>query len=124
MMAERSPDDRLAELAAENAALRERIGQLVDESIQIRARLAFGLTPSQAAMVDEMFNHRRVLRHHELIEATREYGLFREPDERLVKVHICHIKKRLGRDAIVNVWGVGYTLSDEMRERYKGAVEI
>lgn len=110
------------------ADLRERIAYLESElGVQAsdtefaRVKAAFGLQPMSTRIVLALWKVRGdVIGRWRLEELIRGDG--EDCSEGLLKVHISRVRKRLGKDAVDNVWGRGYRLSDEALGRVDAAV--
>jgi DNA-binding response OmpR family regulator len=79
-----------------------------DEIILVRA---FGLTAMQARLLLALFNG-GVFNRYTLLDAVGSSKCKR----RVVDVHICHLRRKFGRDSIKTIHSYGYELADDLRE--------
>lgn len=109
------------------AELRERIAYLeselriqADDTEFARVKSAFRLEPMSTRIVLALWKARGDVvsrwRLEELIRGDNDCS------EGLLKVHVSRVRKRMGADAVENVWGRGYRLSDEAIGRVAGAI--
>lgn len=120
---------RIAELEEELAAYKA--ADRADDYLAYVADVmkALGVTANQAAILLAMHrSHPSPMSRDALADVTSlpHPGVMLEGDERCIKaidVLVCHTRKRLGREAIENVRGLGYRLSAVGRELVRGALE-
>lgn len=79
-----------------------------DELILVRA---FGLTTTQARILLALFNG-EVWNRYMLLDAVGSSKCKR----RVVDVHICHLRRKFGRDSIKTIHSYGYELAADLRE--------
>ncbi|MBI1246137.1 MAG: hypothetical protein GC202_14140, partial [Alphaproteobacteria bacterium] len=105
-----------AEMAAAEADEVRRWNKKAREDAQVMGlQVAFGLTATEAKLLDALCR---------MGAATMErlhadvYGLDPNggPELKIIDVHICKLRKKLGDIEIETVWGSGYRLSAEARE--------
>lgn len=76
-----------------------------------------GLTPQEGAMMGALYRHYpNPIGKYELLELIPGYDHVQERQAHLVSVKVSHLRKKLGADAIENVWGLGYRLSERQYE--------
>jgi hypothetical protein len=75
-----------------------------------------GLTPQQSAMLGVLYAaYPRTVSVFSLLESMpSRSGAEDDRMPKLAQVQICHMRKRLGHDAIESLHGVGYRLGDRM----------
>jgi hypothetical protein len=81
-----------------------------------RIRQAFGFSQNEAAALMSLVNADGMpISVHAIAEARPVKKKTREPicADILIKVTISHLRRRLGADAIVNDWGIGYAASPQ-----------
>lgn len=109
------------------AELRERIAYLeselniqADDTEFARVKSAFRLEPMGTRIVLALWKARGDVvsrwRLEELIRGDNDCS------EGLLKVHVSRVRKRMGAEAVLTVWGRGYQLSDEAMGRVDAAV--
>lgn len=75
-----------------------------------------GLTPQERALLGALYRcYPRPLDKHALLDLLPGQDHVEERDAKLVATKVCHLRKKLGADAIENIPGIGYRLS---RQRY------
>ena len=76
-----------------------------------------GLTPQEQALLGVLFQHYpNPVDKYELLELIPGYDHVAERQAQLVSVKVHHLRKKLGADAIENVWGRGYRLGARQHE--------
>lgn len=86
---------------------------------QQKIRRALGLTGREAMLVDALYQ----ARSHRSKEALFNVVCANDDvDINIVPVFISKIRKRIGKDAITNLWGVGFQLSDRGRQLVEDAL--
>ena len=76
-----------------------------------------GLTPQEQALLGALYSHYpNPVGKHELLELIPGYDHVQERQSQLVNVKVHHLRKKLGADAIENVWGRGYRLGERQYE--------
>ncbi len=118
---QQDPQARIAELEDEVAWLRSELGlQLLDERAA-RLAAAFRLTVQQARALEALAAMKpgRFLTGRLLLERITDGVDDRRAQDRdkHPQVLVWKLRKRLGRDALINLHGFGYRLSDAARER-------
>lgn len=109
------------------AELRERIAYLeselniqADDTEFARVKSAFRLEPMGTRIVLALWKARGDVvsrwRLEELIRGDNDCS------EGLLKVHVSRVRKRMGAEAVLTVWGRGYQLSDKAMGRVEAAV--
>jgi DNA-binding response OmpR family regulator len=86
---------------------------------------ARGMTPQQSAILGVLYAaYPRTVSVFGLLESMPSRSLA-EDDRmpKLVQVQICHMRKRLGHDAIESVHGVGYRMGDAQHARMRAERE-
>ncbi len=115
----------LEQLRDENDRLREQI-KLLHKAIMgdepgwslVGKRLA--CTPQQCLVLRVLYR-REVATFEQILMAmysARPSADF--PDPKIVHVHICNIRRKLGPTSIDSVWGRGYVLAPEFRRKIMG----
>ena len=105
--------ERIAELEAEVAWLREELGRGPDEAETLSLRL--GLTPQQARVLEVLYGSRgRCLSSEFITDALpRIWDTPRKPIlSKLIYVYICQIRKRIGPHFIETIQSRGWRLTD------------
>lgn len=107
-------EDRIAKLESENAWLRAQLRERFDANAIIGPALK--LTPMQGCIILLLYEARgRVLSRY-FLDAQLPLAKNKERvDTQAIDVQISHMRKRLGRSVIENVWGHGFRLSEEGR---------
>lgn len=120
-------DARLEAMAAETQRLRDRIAVLEGMlGLDLRAPLEFRLTNLEARLFGVVLQ--RGMASRETLMAALYYDRPTDRDEpeiKIVDVVVCKIRKKLkpfGID-LLTIWGQGYRLSPEDRERCKSMME-
>ncbi|WP_283800076.1 helix-turn-helix domain-containing protein [Nitratireductor sp. GZWM139] len=108
-------DDLLARQASEINTLRERIRQLEEalSPASIEIPMEWGLTATEARIFSHMAT-RDVARKDAIMLAVYGGRSGEMPDEKIVDVLICKMRKKLAAFGvqIQTVWGIGYALRD------------
>ena len=108
------------------AHLQEQLGERRKAGGLLKLNRAFGLTPSEAAIVLALAaNSSTVLAPHAIVDLTQEFAIATrgdgDPDgltsRSFVSAHICNIRRKLGHQAVMTLRGRGYALSQEARAR-------
>lgn len=106
--------ERIAELEGENLWLRERLRERFDANAIIGPKL--GLTPGQGCILILLYEAKgRIVSRWFLDDNMPLLKNKERQGDRAVEVQIHHLRKKLGRGAIENVWGRGFRLSEEGR---------
>ena len=70
-----------------------------------------GLTPQERALVGALYScYPRALDKHALLDLLPGQDHVEERGAQLVAIKVCHVRKKLGADAIEHLGGVGYRL--------------
>lgn len=113
-MVRMTSEDRIAELEAENAWLRAQLRERFDANAIIGPALK--LTPMQGCIILLLYEARgRVLSTYFIDDNLPLLKNKERESPRAIEVQIHHLRKRLGKAVIENVWGHGYRLSEEGR---------
>lgn len=112
--------DRCDELEEEVAYLRSELGLVRDSDVIARLRDhmrgvedAGGHRPHGAQVVAALYAAKgRPLTRLQLLDACPSRTGSDERGTRLIDVWVYHARRSLGRDAIANVWGSGYRLTE------------
>ncbi len=100
------------ELAEEVAYLKTELAFVVAKDFRVSLREKLGLETSEAAVVEALYAAKgRVVDHSTLMDA-----LPTENDDRhhnIIKVYVCRIRSKIGRNAIRTVYSEGYGLTPE-----------
>ena len=84
-----------------------------------------GLTPQEGALMGALYGHYpNPIGKYELLELIPGYDHVQERQAHLVSVKVSHLRKKLGADAIENVWGLGYRLSQRQYEAMNEAALV
>lgn len=115
---------RLEALAAENERLRDRILVLEEQlGMGVEWPLFLGLTPHEGKALGALM--RREMQSKESLWLAL-YGMRPDdgPEIKIIDVFICKMRKKLTRFGITidTLWGQGYRLKPEMREKIKTTV--
>ena len=125
-----SPDEA-RKMAYKIECLEEKVAYLeaelgLSDSIQLemKMRSAFALMPTDAKVLATFYSARagRPLTREHLDDIISTFSC-REHETKVVEVYICRIRKILGYASIENIWGRGYRLSPEGREKVSSAIE-
>jgi DNA-binding response OmpR family regulator len=83
----------------------------------------YGLRRNEGAILMALYKAKgRCLSHANLLDA-RQFAHNPDGTFEVLKVYITRIRKKIGKDTIVNHWGHGYSLTDEGAERVKQALD-
>lgn len=81
-----------------------------------------GLTPQERALLGALYRcYPRPLDKHALLDLLPGQDHVQERDAKLVATKVCHLRKKLGADAIENISGIGYRLSGQRYEAMRRA---
>jgi len=81
-----------------------------------------GLTPQERALLGALFRcYPRPMDKHALLDLLPGQDHVEERDAKLVATKVCHLRKKLGADAIENISGIGYRLSRQQYEAMRRA---
>jgi two-component system cell cycle response regulator CtrA len=112
---------RLTMLEAENELLREQVRRLEQALTGVRyVPFEWGLTTSEALVVGVLVN--REIATKDAIMAALYRDMSRDEAEiKIVDVFICKVRRKLKPFAVTieTVWGVGYRLDAEWRDRLR-----
>jgi hypothetical protein len=87
------------------------------EAVPIYRPWMAGLTPQEQALLGALYSHYpNPVGKYELLELIPGYDHVQERQSQLVNVKVHHLRKKLGADAIENVWGRGYRLGERQYE--------
>lgn len=101
---------RCAELEAQIVSLKAELGHVVEPSSVQQVMRGFGLTGQEAETLLMLHGAGgNVVAAWRVME--RLHGSTPR-DMKLIQVLVCRIRKRLGANAIDNVWGRGYMITD------------
>lgn len=107
--------DELRSLREENESLRERVRQMRDElaSPDLVVPRALRLTPSEEIVFRHLLT-RDLASRRSIAMALWSDRSGDEPDEVIISVHICRLRRKLRaeRVTIENVWGRGWSIPD------------
>lgn len=104
-----SPQERIAELEAENEYLRSELGLAIELDRMGRLAHATGLTKSEAGMLLVLAKTGRVMDRAHLHECI---SLWDGEDRKIVDVYVSRIRKKIP-DSIETFWGLGYAISTQ-----------
>lgn len=117
---------RLAVVENENETLRERVAVL-EKSLGMRfdAPLCLGLAGSEAILFGVMMA-REIMTKEAALVALYSDRLRDEPDQKIVDVFICKLRKKLKRFglAVETQWGRGYYFTAETKGRIRALGDI
>lgn len=92
------------------AYLRSELGQVRDATTQHALAKRYGFRPREARLLSVLHHARgQVLDCYQLLEAIDS----ERADAALVKVMTCKIRQKLGKHAILTVWGRGFCIGPE-----------
>lgn len=115
--------DRCAELEERVAWLESELGLRVDADEIYVLQRAFGLAPGEAHLVRALYAARgRTLTHLQILDAIPSPGGLEDRSFTNINTLICRVRKGLGRDAIITVWGRGYQISPIGAERIRSVL--
>lgn len=107
-------------LRDENAYLK---GLIAAQGIEIEEEVptwADGLAPGEIATMCVLIKAKgRIVNTFMIEEAIPKRDHTLDRDMRIVDVYISNIRKKLGKDAIITVWGRGYRVSQEFLDTLK-----
>jgi DNA-binding response OmpR family regulator len=107
-------EDRIAELEAENAWLKDQLAERFRPDAVLAP--ALGLTGGQSAILLMLYAARgRVVSKHFMDDQMTLYKNKERMSDRAIEVQIHHLRRKIGYDLIKNVWGLGYLLTEEGR---------
>lgn len=105
--------DRCEELEARVEWLEGELGMRVEMAQLNALRMAAGITHGEGAMLMALRSGGgKPMPLWKLVEFIPSVNGSEDRHPKLVHVLICRIRKKLGRDAVDNVWGKGYRISD------------
>lgn len=114
---------RCDDLEEQVAYLKSELGlqERADAIEKIRRLMGSAATSNGRASVSRMIlalyaAHGRPMNKYQIMDAVPS-PTDKDRDAKIVDVWVCLARKRLGRDAVLNVWGNGYQLSPEAMER-------
>jgi two-component system cell cycle response regulator CtrA len=116
-------DAYVESLEAENDVLRGRIAILEQEmGLRNDVPLLFGLTGSESRVLSVLFQRGMATKEQLLIAVTNDVTGNKQPEIKIVDVYICKMRKKLEPFGIVieTVWGRGYNLDHDNRDRVRG----
>jgi two-component system copper resistance phosphate regulon response regulator CusR len=107
---ERKPEATVLRAGDAELDLRTRRASIDGESVQLSAR--------EFALAQAFFEHPgQVLSREQLL--SRVWGYDFDPGSNVVDVYVGYLRKKLGKDRIVNARGMGYMLDAEPRKRQR-----
>ena len=81
-----------------------------------------GLTPQERALLGALYRcYPRPMDKHALLDLLPGQDHVEERDAKLVATKVCHLRKKLGADAIENISGIGYRLSRQQYDAMRRA---
>lgn len=87
-------------------------------------RSAYNFTPTETRLVQALYESDRVLSVCGVMDLLYgERGADQEPETKIVQVFVCKIRRKMGFDAIRNVWGRGYGLTEAGRDALDMRIE-
>lgn len=122
-----SAAERISDLESEVAFFKSELGLAEDAERVDRLRRAFGLTPSEAAILAAMHAAKgRALHISQLLEATPGKGRSGDATDemKLAQAFVCRIRQKVGADHVLTVFSDRYRLSDEGVGLCNGALAI
>lgn len=118
--------DRCDDLAFEVRELKKRLGEVIGkaELRAIRKEFGEGLGPYPAKVLIYLRNRGGVPAKQASIHSTI-YGdrIDGGPNVKIIDVWVCRIRKLLGRDSVLHLWGEGYYLSPEWSDKITGILD-
>jgi len=110
-MTSHGPCQRCDDLQEEVRQLRRELGMIRNRNMAYRLRLKYGMTAQCADLLEALYGaNGRVLSSEFLADTIPSDS--RELDVDVVKVQICRVRKAIGRQAVENVRGLGYRITD------------
>lgn len=116
-------DRRLEVIEQENELLREQVRRLERALIDTKPLpFEWGLTGQEARLFGVMVNRRLATSDSIMAALYRDFGLD-EPEEKIVDVLVCKIRKKLKPFGVTiqTIWGQGYALEDGVRSQLRSA---
>jgi DNA-binding response OmpR family regulator len=96
----------------------------VDTTLTIQPWMR-GLTHQERAVVGALYAaYPRVINKYDLLELLPGFDHVAERTMGSVGVAICKVRKKIGKDAIENVWGSGFKLGDEFYSRCQEPIQL
>lgn len=81
-----------------------------------------GLTPQERALLGALYRcYPRPVDKHALLDLLPGQDHVEEREAKLVATKVCHLRKKLGADAIENIPGIGYRLSRQQYDAMRRA---
>lgn len=112
------------ELREEIRFLKREIAVEDSEELIDRLRLYHHLQPAEARILAALYCAKgRVLSVYQLDELCPLISATEDRDIKHVNIRICRLRKKLGAEAIQNVWGRGYCITDLGRLQVEEALE-
>jgi len=94
-----------ARLLAEIEDLKAELGYVGETGAAYRARKTLGLTPTEFKLAQALWAGRN--RPYVAITALAPAIC----TENALKIHVCHLRKKMGAAAVESIWGLGYKLN-------------
>jgi DNA-binding response OmpR family regulator len=113
---------RIEELEAEVAFLKQELGRVCDVERCAKLKAAFTLTGKEAEILLLLYDRPRVLSKQAILSAV--WGPDSDILSRTVDVFMCKLRKKLGFPSLETIWGSGYRLTPEGRQRVKEQLDI
>lgn len=112
------------ELREELAYLRSELGLQLEAAELDDLKRRFGLSPGTARLLALLYGaNRRPMTRHQIEDAIPARDEDLERSYGYVSTLVCQLRDRIGRGSVLNVFGTGYRLSDEMHQVVAAVVE-
>jgi two-component system, OmpR family, copper resistance phosphate regulon response regulator CusR len=110
LRSERRPETTVLRAGDAELDLRTRRASIEGKTVELSAR--------EFALAEAFFSHPgQVLSREQLLSGVWGYDF--DPGSNIVDVYVGYLRKKLGKDRIVNVRGMGYRLDPEPRARHR-----
>ena len=110
--------EKLSDLKIENANLKNDITILSNGNFEAEIQRKWGLTRQRVEILMILYRARGRVVEHDFIHRNMQncgFHIAREDTlPELVKVQVCHVRRLVGKESIITVWGRGYALAPEM----------
>lgn len=115
--------EQIEELKAEIAWLRSELGLAHEATELMKLHTAFRLAKAEGVLVLALYRAKSMLSKEQLIDRVPVVSRSGDWDTQVVAVHVCRIRKKIGKDTIQNQFGVGYWMTAVGKARIKAALE-
>lgn len=122
LLTEQSVRERNDRLEEEVAFLKSELGIVKDKTAETAFATRWGLTGKEAKILSHLYQKKGGLASRDGVMLAVYQGSPDEPEQKIVDVFMCKIRRKIGRDIVETIWGRGWRLTPHGVEVCAGLV--